>query len=62
MPDSTPEVPVSEASPATDAKKPRASVAPPSVLSRPTDAAARPGFRSPANANSKAQKRDKKKR
>lgn len=37
----------------------RGTVAPPSVLSRPTDAAARPGFRSPPNNKSKAQKKRK---
>lgn len=66
--DSTPDVPVSEDSPAAEgapvaeAPRVRASLAPPSVLSRPTDAAARPGFRSPPNAASKAQKKNKKKR
>ena len=39
--------------------KGRGTVAPPSVLSRPTDAAARPGFRSPPNNKSKAQKKRK---
>lgn len=42
----------------------RSTTAPPSVLTRPTDAAERPGFRSAANTKSKAQlnaKRKKKK-
>lgn len=30
---------------------------PPNILTRPTDHAARPGFRSPANQKSKAQKK-----
>ncbi len=33
--------------------------APPGILTRGTDLAARPGFRSPANQNSKAQKKRK---
>jgi hypothetical protein len=33
--------------------------APPGVLTRGTDLAARPGFRSPANTKSKAQKKKK---
>ena len=33
--------------------------APPGVLTRGTDLASRPGFRSPANTNSKAQKKKK---
>lgn len=33
--------------------------APPTPLQRPTDAAARPGFRSPPNNRSKAQKKKK---
>ena len=33
---------------------------PPSILSNPKDAAPRPGFRAPANARSKAQKKGKK--
>jgi hypothetical protein len=32
---------------------------PPNILTRPTDHAARPGFRSPANQKSKAQKKNK---
>jgi len=32
---------------------------PPNILTRPTDHAARPGFRSPANQKSKAQKKPK---
>lgn len=36
--------------------------APNSLLTRPTDHAARPGFRSPPNKNSKAQKAAKKKK
>lgn len=35
---------------------------PPSPLTRPTDAAPRPGFRAPPNKGSKAQKGPKKKR
>lgn len=35
-------------------------VAPRGVLTRPTDLASRPGFRSPPNAKSKAQKSQKK--
>lgn len=35
-------------------------VAPRGVLTRPTDLASRPGFRSPPNAKSKAQKNQKK--
>lgn len=34
----------------------------PSVLSRPTDYVARPGFRNPSNAKSKAQKGKRKKK
>ncbi len=33
-----------------------AKIAPPSILSKPTDAPQRPGFRSPPNKGSKAQK------
>ena len=32
---------------------------PPNILTRPTDHAARPGFRSPPNQKSKAQKKNK---
>lgn len=32
-------------------------IAPPSMLSKPTDAAPRPGFRAPSNSKSKAQKK-----
>ena len=32
---------------------------PPNILTRPTDHAARPGFRSPPNQKSKAQKKQK---
>lgn len=42
----------------------RSTTAPPSILTKPTDAAERPGFRSMANTKSKAQvhaKRKKKK-
>ncbi len=48
----------------TEEKKPAATtvIAPPSILSRPTDAAARPGFRSPPNKNSRAQQPAKKKK
>ena len=49
------------AAPVAPAAPSRASIAPPSVLSRPTDGAARPGFRSPRNKGSKAQKSGKKK-
>lgn len=38
---------------------PATPTAPPGMLTRPTDLAARPGFRSPANAKSKAQKKKK---
>jgi hypothetical protein len=41
------------------APKARPPKAPPGMLTRPTDHAARPGFRSPANARSKAQKKKK---
>ena len=34
-------------------------IAPPSMLSKPTDAAPRPGFRAPSNSKSKAQKKKK---
>jgi hypothetical protein len=45
----------------SEEKKPVAPavIAPPSILSRPTDGAARPGFRSPPNKGSKAQKKKK---
>jgi hypothetical protein len=36
--------------------------APPSITSRDADQAERPGFRSPSNANSKAQKGKRKKK
>jgi hypothetical protein len=41
----------------TEQKKPVAPavIAPPSILSKPTDVGARPGFRNPANSGSKAQ-------
>ncbi|MCB9683109.1 MAG: hypothetical protein H6733_16715 [Alphaproteobacteria bacterium] len=42
--------------------KARPSVAPSGILQRPSDAAVRPGFRSPANSRSKAQKAGKKKK
>lgn len=42
-----------------DAPKGPSRVAPPSILSRPSDPAARPGFRSPPNQKSKAQKKKK---
>lgn len=63
MSDNNPEVPAEE-TPAAEAlaaepPKARGTVAPPSMLSRPTDAAARPGFRSPPNNKSKAQKKRK---
>lgn len=38
---------------------PSTPTAPPGLLTRPTDLANRPGFRSPANAKSKAQKKKK---
>lgn len=41
---------------------PATSRPPPSILTRPTDHAQRPGFRSPSNARSKAQKKKKNKR
>jgi hypothetical protein len=47
-----------EAAPAAPAAGARA----PNPLSRPTDAVARPGFRNPPNAKSKAQKSGKGKR
>lgn len=46
---------------ADEPKKPTP-VAPPSILSRPTDAAPRPGFRAPPNKGSKAQKSEKSKK
>ncbi len=39
-----------------DETKKTTPIAPPSLLSRPTDAAPKPGFRAPANKGSKAQK------
>lgn len=45
---------------ATDEKGPPRT-APPGMLTRPTDYAARPGFRSPPNQKSKAQKAKKRK-
>lgn len=42
-----------------DPASPRPAVAPPDLLQRPTDKAARPGFRSAPNQNSKAQKKKK---
>ncbi len=44
------------AAPATPAKT---VIAPPSLLSKPTDAAPRPGFRAPTNNKSKAQQKKK---
>lgn len=49
----TPDAPATPAAPASTVK------APPSILSRPTDAVARPGFRNPPNARTKAQKAEK---
>lgn len=43
----------------TETPATRRPFAPPTPLQRPTDAAARPGFRSPANNRSKAQKKKK---
>lgn len=45
----------------TAAEKAAPRTAPPGMLTRPTDYAARPGFRSPPNTKSKAQKAKKKK-
>ncbi len=39
-----------------DEPKKTTPIAPPSLLSRPTDAAPKPGFRAPPNKGSKAQK------
>jgi hypothetical protein len=44
------------------APAPARTIAPTGLLTRPTDHAARPGFRSPPNANSKAQKNAPKKK
>lgn len=49
--------------PETKSEKPAApprGIAPTGILQKETDRAARPGFRSPANAKSKAQKAGKK--
>ena len=53
-----------EATETTEADKPRTAKIslPDNPLSRPTDAAPRPGFRAPANQGSKAMKGGKKKR
>lgn len=53
------ETPAAPAAPATPSSKPV--IAPVSPLQKDTDRAARPGFRSPANKGSKAQKAGKKK-
>jgi hypothetical protein len=50
--------PAETPAPATPAK-PRPPKAPPGLLQRETDIAVRPGFRSPANSRSKAQKKKK---
>ncbi len=52
----TPETPETTETSPGPARRP---FAPPTPLQRPTDAAARPGFRSPANNRSKAQKKKK---
>lgn len=61
----SPEAPPLE-TPAKEDSGPRPSspypVAPTGLLSRDSDKAVRPGFRSPANKGSKAQKADKKKK
>lgn len=46
----------------SETKPPTAPIAPPGPLQKPTDAAVRPGFRSPPNQNSKAQKPPPKKK
>ena len=53
-----------EATETPEADKPRTAKIslPDNPLSRPTDAAPRPGFRAPANKGSKAMKGDKKRR
>jgi hypothetical protein len=48
-----------DSKPETTATKPGV-LAPPDLLRKPSDQAVRPGFRSPANKNSKAQKGGKK--
>jgi hypothetical protein len=44
---------------APEAPKPRSPKVPPGILQRESDRAVRPGFRSPANTRSKAQKKKK---
>ncbi|GDX81139.1 hypothetical protein LBMAG42_29500 [Deltaproteobacteria bacterium] len=39
---------------------PKTQIAPPSIMTKPGDAPARPGFRSPTNTKSKAQQKKKK--
>ncbi len=48
----------------SEEKKPAAPtvIAPPSILSKPTDSAIRPGFRNPVNKGSRAQQAPKKKK
>lgn len=53
----TPETPETPAG--TDAAPGTKAVMPTSVLTKPTDAPVRPGFRNPANMKSKAQKKKK---
>ena len=43
--------------PPADPKPAATRIAPPSILHKDTDSAARPGFRNPANSKSKAQKK-----
>lgn len=59
----TPETPETAETTPTTEEKPAGpvSVRPTSVLTRPTDAPLRPGFRNPPNAKSKAQKKAKRK-
>lgn len=45
----------------TPKPKPSTDIRPPSVFTKDTDPAPRPGFRAPANKGSKAQKSSKKK-
>jgi hypothetical protein len=57
--DENPETTAPAAAPKPQSSTPKP---PPNVLSRPTDAAVRPGFRSPPNKGSKAQKAQKSKK